>query len=285
MEITSYLLGKKSGGGGDETTGKIEITSNGTKNVKSYASANVNVQPDLESKSITITENTTTTITPTTGKDGLSSVQVTTNVSGSGVDWSAIGYSEEPQSVIVDYNYAKEIYDNWDSSISDCYRKYYNDTTIRIMPLVDTSNVTDMSEMFRGCSNLRDVPELFCKYNCGCGSMFQNCSNLISVGMTNIGNNATKMFAYCTELKDVSITSASYVTSVNSLQNMYQSCLKLTNESLDNILQMCISATQYGGTKTLAYLGITDTTAYPSSRIQALPHYQDFINAGWTIGY
>ena len=84
MEVTSYLLGKKSGGGGSEPTGTIDITSNGPHNVKSYATASVNVQPDLETKSITITENTTTTITPTQGKDGMSSVQVTTNVSGGG---------------------------------------------------------------------------------------------------------------------------------------------------------------------------------------------------------
>lgn len=84
MEITSYLLGKKSGGG-EEPTGTINITSNGTKNVKNYATANVNVQPDLETKSITITENTTTTITPTSGKDGMSSVSITTSVGGSDI--------------------------------------------------------------------------------------------------------------------------------------------------------------------------------------------------------
>lgn len=43
MDILSYLLGKKSGGGGDEPTGTIDITSNGTHNVKAYASADVNV--------------------------------------------------------------------------------------------------------------------------------------------------------------------------------------------------------------------------------------------------
>ena len=44
MDLLAYMLGKKSGGGGgDEPTGTITITSNGTHNVKSYATANVNV--------------------------------------------------------------------------------------------------------------------------------------------------------------------------------------------------------------------------------------------------
>lgn len=40
--------------------------------------------PNLQSKSITIEENGTTTITPDSGYDGLNQVEVTTNVSGSG---------------------------------------------------------------------------------------------------------------------------------------------------------------------------------------------------------
>lgn len=56
MDITSYILGKNAGGGG------------GT--------------PNLQTKSVTITENTTTNIQPDTGYDGLSAVNVTTNVSG-----------------------------------------------------------------------------------------------------------------------------------------------------------------------------------------------------------
>lgn len=59
---------------------------------------------------------------------------------------------------------------------------------------------------------------------------------------------------------------------------------KLTDASLDNILQMCINATSYTETKTLAELGLSNYRA-SVSRVEALPHYQDFLNAGWTIGY
>ena len=61
-------------------SGTINISDNGTYNVTDYASAEVDVQPALQSKTITITSNGTQTITPSTGKDGLSSVTITVNV-------------------------------------------------------------------------------------------------------------------------------------------------------------------------------------------------------------
>lgn len=64
--------------GGITPTGTVNITQNGTHDVTQYASANVNVQPNLQSK--TVTQNGT--VTPDQGYDGLS--QVTVNVSGSG---------------------------------------------------------------------------------------------------------------------------------------------------------------------------------------------------------
>ena len=349
MEITSYLLGKKNGG--TQPTGEVNITINGITNVSGYATANVqvqpdlqdksisitsngsssvscdenydglgtvsittNVQPDLESKSITITSNTETTITPTSGKDGLSSVVVTTNVSGgSGPDWTAIGYEDEtPQSIIDGYNYAKNIYDNWDSSITSAYQMYKNDKKLVFFPSVDMSNITNYKEMFSG-SNLIEldyfntysggnmiVGSNLC-YNCislkraniktsntGYGMqsdmMFSGCSALETVNIEGkIYSNLASMFRNCTNLKNINILTFSFITRASALQNMFQYCPSLTDTSLDNILQMCANSSITGNNMTLAYLGITDATIYPTSRIEALPHYEDFTTAGWTI--
>lgn len=204
---------------------------------------------------------------------------------GSDIDWSAIGYSEEPKSIKEDYNYAKNIYDNWDATQTSYRGMFKDNTTLRIAPLVDTTNGRNFSEMFRGCLSLAEVPALNCSNADNCSSMFQNCSNLETVYITRARMNAYKMFAYCTNLKNVYLVNVLGVRAASTLENTFQGCLNLTDESLDNILQICINATSYLGTKTLAYLGITDTTIYPTSRIEALPHYQNFVNAGWTIGY
>lgn len=97
-------------------------------------------------------------------------------------------------------------------------------------------------------------------------------------------SNVTSMsgaFANMSKLIDIPILDTSNVTNFSSF--IFQT-KNLNNESLDNILQMCINATHVAGNKTLSYLGF-NSSSYPASRIEALPHYQDFIDAGWTIGY
>lgn len=61
-------------------SGSQSITENGTYDVTNKASASVNVQPSLETKSVTITNNGTTTVNKSSDKDGMTSVEVTTNV-------------------------------------------------------------------------------------------------------------------------------------------------------------------------------------------------------------
>lgn len=198
-------------------------------------------------------------------------------------DWSAIGYSETPQGIVDAYNYALGIKNNWDATRTSLSNKFKNDKQLTFMPLVDTSNATTTYGMFEGCNTLVSVPLL-------------NTSNV---------NNMANMFKSCYVLKEIPSLDTSNVTSINNtfnacyslttlpqldfssvtnIQNAFVTCTSLTDTSLNNILLSCIGMTSYTGTKTLLHMGF-NITNYPASRIQALPNYQDFINAGWTIGY
>ena len=127
------------------------------------------------------------------------------------------------------------------------------------VPLLDTSNVTSMTSMFNDCINLTTIPLLD----------MSSCTS------------ATNMFSGCTNLANVPLLNTSNL----SRMNMFSNCPKLTDASLDNILKMCINSNVTTATrKKLSDVGLTSTN-YPTSRIEALPSYQDFIDAGWTIGY
>lgn len=63
-------------------SGTLPITSNGIVDVTNYANANVNVQPNLQNISETITQNGTQTFSAGVGYDGLGQVEITTNVDG-----------------------------------------------------------------------------------------------------------------------------------------------------------------------------------------------------------
>lgn len=175
-----------------------------------------------------------------------------------GLDWTLVGYETEPESIKEAYDYAKEIYDNWEPS-EDLRSKFLNDTNLIYAPLVDTSIATSTQSMFFGCTNLIEVP------------------------LINTGNSTTMktMFNGCSNLTTIPSFDASKVT---NFESMFLNCPKLSDESLNNILEMCIGAIAFSGSKTLTSLSISNSY-YSAERIQALSNYQDFIDAGWTIGY
>ena len=179
--------------------------------------------------------------------------------SGSDLDWSAIGYDSTPQSIVDGYNYAKEIYDSWDSSVTSLDSKYSRNTKLVYFPLVDTSNITTMEYTFNYCTRLKEIALI-------------NTSNVTSL---------RGAFTLCNQLTYIPVLNTS---KLGTMKDAFNNVINLNDNALDNILQMCINATSYTGTKTLSAIGISSTT-YPVSRIETLPHYQDFINAGWTIGY
>lgn len=172
----------------------------------------------------------------------------------SGLDWSAVGYTVAPQTIIKAYNKAVQIKNNWTPT-----SRLYNDDEVIIAPVVDTSTNTAWGYFAGSCDNLLEIPLL-------------DSSNVTSMDHA---------FYICSSLTTIPIFDTSKVTSFSSA---FEYTPKLSDASLNNILQMCINATSYNKTKTLYQVGLRKTN-YPVARIEALPHYQDFIDAGWTIGY
>ena len=110
MDIFSYLLGKKAGGGG---------TAN------------------LQSKEVTITQNGETTIQADEGYDGLSSVALTTNVPSEKPEYQELQYLTSDKRQYIDTgvkpNANTKIYYN---TFNSCYVSIWHTSIIRITPLL-----------------------------------------------------------------------------------------------------------------------------------------------------
>ena len=115
----------------------------------------------------------------------------------------------------------------------------------------------------------------------GLGSLITSIDKIDTSNMEDMSG----FFVGCKNLVDLPVLNVSKAT---NMYGMFQYCTNLSEQSLNNILIMCINATSYRGTKTLAQIGFNLSSMkakYPAERIQALPSYQAFLDAGWTIGY
>lgn len=253
MDVTSYLLGKKAGGGTpiNNQNKDITVTENGTTTVSADAGytglgtvgVTTNVQPDLESKSITITENGTTTVTPTTGKDGLSEVEVTTNVPTSGPDLS------EYLSDTITPQYNSE---NWVQLIKKLKNPIYITGTrwwyvfykfpFSTMPTIasDASNVETTYNMFSSSKLTSiDLSNLtFTNNLTETNSMFSSCGYLQSI---NFGNNFdtsnvktfSYMFSSCIALTSLDLSKWN-TSKVENMSNMFDYCSRLVDLDISN---------------------------------------------------
>lgn len=154
----------------------------------------------------------------------------------------------------------------------------------RIEDGLETSDVTSFSEAFRACSSLLYLYELDLSSCTTCYRAFYNCTSLYSAPYLNnirTGGNFQQMFWNCSSLRILPLYN---LGSPSNLENMFQGTgSNLEEASRINILIM-LAACTYSGTKTLAHLGFT-ASMYSAASWQALPHYNDFVSAGWSIGY
>lgn len=128
-------------------------------------------------------------------------------------DWSKIGYEDTPQSIIDDFNYAKEIYDNWDNNTTSMLDMFKGERGIAICPKIDTSNVTNMNSAFYG-SPIAIVPILDTKNVTAIYNTFAYCSYLTKLSLNNILAMCAKATSYkgTKTLKNVGLSKTQTIT-------------------------------------------------------------------------
>ena len=172
------------------------------------------------------------------------------------------------------------------TNVTQITRMFENCTSLTTIPLLDFSNVTTGTNVFDGCSALVNVPALDVGKLANLSWFFRLCSSLVECPQldTSSATNFQMFFQDCSSLTTVPVLDTSKATNLNGF---VYGCTSLSNDSLNNILKMCINATSYNGTKTLYYLFGNNnySSYYPASTIQSLSNYSSFTSAGWSIGW
>lgn len=153
----------------------------------------------------------------------IESISTDGGTGGSGLDWSEIGYSEQPQSLTDGFNYAKQIYNNW--NMSDTIN-YFGDGNLVYFPLVDTVFVTTLDNSFGYCSALQELPLINTSNVISMTGAFTNCSSLKSIPLLDTSNvtNFNQAFAYCKLLQEIPELNTSNATQTYA---MFSDCTSL----------------------------------------------------------
>ena len=170
------------------------------------------------------------------------------------------------------------------SNVTNMSDLFYNCWSLESVPTLNTSKVTNMSAMFTMCSVLTNIPNFNTSKVMNMSWMFSDCIYINSIPNFNTSNvtNMSWMFYDCFNLINVPIFNMSKTTNIN---NMFYSCDDLSQNSLQNIIISIPDRDQITGTTTttnLEYIGLSAT------QINNLPTYykQMAADKGWYVeGY
>ena len=138
---------------------------------------------------------------------------------GGDTRWQEIGYNEEPTSIQVSIDQAKEIMRTWDASVTDRIGQYvsgssgiYNGNySFEYFPNVDTSNLQYASNMFSHLITLKELGEDFDFSNIwSADKMFYFCYNLRKLNNVMVKGTSSNMFYNCRNLKEINSLKISY---------------------------------------------------------------------------
>lgn len=198
---------------------------------------------ETENKDIIITENGTTTVTPSAGYDGMTEVNINVDVQGNSFNFDVLGYSSEDiqqvnKYIEEDIAYGEMIKENYTIGIE--YADLYNfrgDTKLVYFPYVDLSVRTTLNGMFEDCQWLQYVPPLTISNKCtSLTDTFFNCKKLqnIDVSYWNTSNVTSlyKTFYGCNSLSEIKGIENWDVSNVTDMNGLFYNCNSLTTLDL-----------------------------------------------------
>ena len=105
---------------------------------------------------------------------------------------------------------------------------FYYCTNLQTIPLIDTSNVTDMSSMFQYCYKLQTIPLIDTSNVTNMYYMFSTCQNLQTIPLLDTSNvtNMYHMFESCYKLQTMPQIDTSKATDMGS---MFAGCSSLVS--------------------------------------------------------
>lgn len=199
--------------------------------------------------------------------------------------------------------YTNQLYSEWDSATTSASGLCYNNTQLVYAPAIDTSNVTTMNSMFRGCTKLKYVPYYNTSKVTNMYGMFDSCSGLTSLNLSNWDvskvTNITNMFYGCKSLTSLNLsnwnmskarTNTGIFSTCTSLINLYMDGATLPNINLKYLsLDTCTALSVDSLVSILNALPTTTNSSYGlkigATNLTKLSDEQVAIgtNKGWTI--
>ena len=145
-----------------------------------------------------------------------------------------------------------------DKSITD-KNQYQNNKDVRYAKMLDTSQVTDMSGMFKGCTSLTTIPALDTSKVTNMGSMFNDCSSLTSIPAldTSQVTDMYYMFNGCTSLTSIPALDTSQVIDT---RYMFSGCTSLTTIPALDTSKVTNMNTMFYGCSSLTSIPALDTS-------------------------
>ena len=219
-------------------SGALDITENGNYNVKEKEFANVNV-PTKTLRTKTITTNGTY-LAIDDGVDGYSEVEVAT----SGVD---INDYIKPETINTAttmvgcwYTFIKKIPKLNLNITTTCANMFFHCQAEEIdVSEFNTTNVTNMYQMFSGCSSLTnlDLSSFNTSNVTNMNSMFYGCKALTSLDVSSFNTSKVthmiSMFRDCSSLTSLDLSSFN-TSNVTTMQSMFYGCTRLINLDLSS---------------------------------------------------